>query len=214
MIDATLKGLVLGFFLALSIGPVIFTVIKQSVNNGRKGGFSFIAGVWISDIVLVIISNIFSAWVTEMLQFRQVIGFTGSVFLILMGSYYVLFKKVQHNEELEGRNFKRSDVARAAVSGFLINTLNPSVILFWLLNATAFAATHTPKQRVTVFSVCLLVNISADVGKVLMAGKLSKRLTIRNMTLINCVSGTILVCFGLALMYGAIFLADEIPSTL
>ncbi|MEJ7770199.1 MAG: LysE family transporter, partial [Chitinophagaceae bacterium] len=66
MSDAILKGSALGIFLVLSIGPVIFTVIKQSVNNGRKGGFSFMAGVWISDIILVTVSNIFSAWVTEL----------------------------------------------------------------------------------------------------------------------------------------------------
>jgi threonine/homoserine/homoserine lactone efflux protein len=38
MIQALLQGIALGFVLALSVGPVIFTVIKQSIYNGRKGG--------------------------------------------------------------------------------------------------------------------------------------------------------------------------------
>ncbi|MEJ7769069.1 MAG: LysE family transporter, partial [Chitinophagaceae bacterium] len=148
------------------------------------------------------------------LKYKQVIGFTGSVFLILMGSYFVFFKKVNYKEDLKSRNFKKGAIARVAVSGFLINTLNPSVIFFWLLNATAFAATHTSRQRITVFSVCLLVNMSADIGKVLMAGKLSKQLTLRNLKLINQVSGILLICFGLALFYGAFFMAIIIPSAL
>lgn len=209
MTEAILKGLALGFILTLSVGPVIFTIIKQSVNNGREGGFSFVAGVWISDILLVTVSNAFSEWVTEVLEYKQAIGYTGSVFLIAMGIYFVFFKKVRLRGDIENNAFSKRDSVRVALSGFLINTLNPSVIFFWLLNATAFAATHTLKQRIIVFSVCLLVNMIADIGKVLMAGKLSKRLTLHNMKIINRVSGTILICFGLALFYGAFFLVNK-----
>ena len=58
--EAFIVGCVLGFFLVISVGPVIFTIIKQSLNNGVKGGFSFVAGVWLSDIILVTVSNGFS----------------------------------------------------------------------------------------------------------------------------------------------------------
>jgi threonine/homoserine/homoserine lactone efflux protein len=78
--------------------------------------------------------------------------------------------------------------------------------LFWLLNATAFAVTHSTKQRILIFLICLAFNILADVAKVLMAGKLRHRLTVHNIRIINKISGTILICFGLALLYGAIFM--------
>jgi len=45
MTEALLKGLALGSILALSVGPVIFTIIKQSLNNGKEGGMSFVAVV-------------------------------------------------------------------------------------------------------------------------------------------------------------------------
>ncbi len=61
MIAAILKGLALGLMLSISVGPVIFSIIKQSINNGHKGGFAFIGGVSASDITLVIISNLFTA---------------------------------------------------------------------------------------------------------------------------------------------------------
>ena len=60
MWQAIISGLTLGCILALSVGPVIFTIIKQSINNGHTGGLSFVAGVWLSDIILVVISNFFS----------------------------------------------------------------------------------------------------------------------------------------------------------
>ena len=43
MIAALAKGFALGLLLSISVGPVIFSVIKQSLNNGHKGGFAFIA---------------------------------------------------------------------------------------------------------------------------------------------------------------------------
>ena len=94
MTEALLKGLAMGLLLAISVGPVIFTIIKQSINNGREGGFSFVAGVWLSDLLWVLLSNIFSEFVTRLLDFRKPIGVTGSLFLISMGVFYLFFKKV------------------------------------------------------------------------------------------------------------------------
>ena len=63
--EAIMKGLAMGLLLTLSVGPVIFTVVKQSINNGRAGGYSFVVGVWISDLLLIVLSNAFSEWVTQ-----------------------------------------------------------------------------------------------------------------------------------------------------
>ena len=182
MIEALLKGLALGLILALSVGPVIFTIIKQSIYNGHEGGFSFVAGVWISDIVLVILSNAFTELVKELLEYKKLIGYTGSSFLLAMGVYYLFFKKVKIRANGSGLEVKldRKDHTQIFLSGFLINTLNPSVIIFWLVNATAFAVTHTLQQRIIIFTTCILFNILADAAKVLLAGSLRKRLTVNN----------------------------------
>jgi len=206
--EAIIKGVGLGLILALSVGPVIFTVLKQSINNGHRGGFSFVAGVWLSDIVLVLISNFFTQLVKEVLEFRSVIGYFGSIFLIGMGVFYIFFKKVKLNaaEARIIQRFSKTDFTKIALSGFFINTLNPSVLLFWLINATAFAATHSLSERFVIFSVCLVLNIIADILKVMMAGKIRESLTANHILLINKISGSILVIFGLVLMYGAFFM--------
>lgn len=202
-----MKGLALGFVLALSVGPIIFTIIKQSLNNGHKGGFSFVAGVWVSDILLVVLSNTVTALVSEALEHTRVIAFGGSIFLIFMGVYFVFFKKVSLGKDPAGNDarFRKRDMARVFASGFIINTLNPGVIFFWLGNATVLSLTHTLRERIIIFSVCLLVNMSADVGKVMMAGKLRNKLTLKTLSIINRISGTILIGFGIALLWGVIF---------
>ncbi|OJY91486.1 lysine transporter LysE [Terrimonas sp.] len=212
MIEALLKGLALGFILALSVGPVIFTIIKQSIYNGHEGGFSFVAGVWISDIVLVVLSNAFTELVKELLEYKKAIGYAGSGFLLAMGIYYLIFKKTRISANGENIVVKlgAKDHTQICISGFLINTLNPSVIIFWLVNATAFAVSHTLQQRIIIFTTCILFNMLADTAKVLLAGSLRKRLTPHNISLITRISGAILIVFAFALIYGIIFLSDKV----
>jgi threonine/homoserine/homoserine lactone efflux protein len=212
MVEAILKGLALGVVLALSVGPIIFTIIKQSITVGHRGGFSFVAGVWLSDIILVLLSNVFTEWVARLLKYQKMIGYGGSTFLIAMGIYFFFFKKV-HIKSTGGQHvdhLSTGEMMRIFASGFIINTLNPGVLIFWLGNATVLALTHTLQERIIIFSVCLLINMAADVGKVMMAGNLRKRLTVHNLSIINKISGAILVVFGIALLYGVIFLKHRI----
>jgi len=208
MWQAIVHGLMLGCALALSVGPVIFTIIKQSLNNGHTGGFSFVVGVWVSDIILVIISNVFSALVTELMEYKSVIGYIGSAFLIAMGVFYLFFKKVTLRTDAEGNTskFRKRDMMKIFSSGFFINMLNPAVFMFWLSTAAVLATQFNLHQRLVVFTVCMAVNIAADVFKVLLAGKLRSRLTLHNLTVINKISGVILVGFGMALLYSTVFL--------
>ena len=211
MWEAIVSGLTLGLVLAISVGPVIFTIIKQSLVNGKEGGFCFVSGVWLSDIFLVVISNAFSEVVRNLMEYEKPIGLIGSGFLIMLGIFYVFFKKIklQANAEEPVVRFRKRDMAKIFSSGFFINTLNPNVFIFWLATATNFAIKYSFQQRMIIFTVCLALNIAADTFKVLMAGKLRNRLTLHNISLINKISGTLLIGFGVALLLGTIFLAEN-----
>jgi len=209
--EAVGKGLAMGVLLALSVGPVIFTIIKQSINNGREGGFSFVAGVWASDFILIVLSNLFTELLTRLLDFKEAIGVAGSVFLIIMGLYYLIFKKVHiHPEDVAMPGLRSSDHARIAIQGFLLNTLNPAVMIFWLTAATAIAITHTVRDRIIIFGVAMAFNMTMDVIKVTLAGKLRKKLTLKNIRLINKISGVIFLIFGTVLLAGVVFFLNKL----
>src|SRR4249920_1640233 len=130
MWQAIIHGLTLGLVLSISVGPVIFTIIKQSINNGRDGGFSFVAGVWLSDVALAILSNVFTELLTQLLDFKKAIGITGSFVLIGIGVYYVFFKKVHIKEDENKIVITAGTHARLVASGFFINILNPALMFF------------------------------------------------------------------------------------
>ena len=205
MIEAVFKGFAISLLLIISVGPVVFAIFKQSINNGHAGGFSFVGGVWLSDMLWVILSNAFSNVVIQLLHFKKEIGFAGSVFLIALGIYYLFFKKVHLKEDENKIVITTRDHARIALSGFLINTLNPGVIFFWLTTATAIAATHSIRQRIVIFSTCILINTGVDILKVLLAGKIRTRINERVISLINKISGLILLGFGIALLAGVFY---------
>ena len=206
MIEAVLKGLAISLLLVFSVGPIVFTIIKQSIVNGRAGGFSFITGIWLSDLLIVVLSNVFSEAVSSLLHFKKSIGLTGSLFLVGMGIFYLFFKKIKlRTEEEMAIRISGATHARLAIAGFFINTLNPAVIAFWLTTATTLAISNSPKERIIIFSTCILVNFGADVGKVLLAEKLSNKLTHRNIVLINKISGLLLLIFGIAIILGILY---------
>lgn len=210
MLEALLKGLTLGFLLSLSVGPVIFSIIKQSLNNGHRGGLAFIVGVSFSDVAIVVISNVFTELFTSINIYRQQIGITGSVFLVAVGVYFLFFKKVKVDEGgKQVFKFRKRDYAKIALSGFLMNTLNPAVLIFWLTTSTAFI-THTLNQRLIIFATCLLFVFAADFAKVMLAGKIRSRLTVHNIHIINRINGIILIAFGIILLWGMIFYQDKL----
>jgi len=205
MIEAFIKGIAISLLLIISVGPVVFTVIKQSINTGRAGGFSIIAGVFLSDLLWITLSNVLSELVQQLLDFKKPIAIIGSSFLMGLGIFYIFFKKIHIKEDENKIVITAGTHARLVFQGFLINTLNPAVMLFWLTTATALAESHSIKQRIVIFATCLTLNTSADIAKVILAGRLRNKLNEKNISLINKISGVILLIFGLVLIIGALY---------
>jgi threonine/homoserine/homoserine lactone efflux protein len=210
MIEGLIKGLTLGLFLSIAVGPVLFSIIKHSINVGHKGGMAFVAGVSASDITFAFVSNVFSALFEEISEYKQAIGITGSLFLMVIGVYFLFFKKVKINEQGKAIQitFRKRDYAKMFFSGYLMNTLNPSVFLFWLFASTS-SINHTIQERVVIFTTCLLMVLCADITKVMLAGKIRNRLTPHNIQLINRINGIILIGFSIALVIGLLLFKPQ-----
>jgi threonine/homoserine/homoserine lactone efflux protein len=217
MIAPFLKGILLGLILSISVGPVIFAIIKQSINNGHKAGYLFVAGVSASDISLVLICNFFTSLFNTAISHKTSIAIAGSIFLIAVGIYTLFFKKVHTDEEnnIADKKFRKRDYAAIFLSGYFMNTLNPGVFLFWFawtaaILADSQTAEHPNEYRLIVFGTCLVFVLVADILKVVLAGKLRSRLTAKNLHYINKLSGLILIGFGIALCWGAVSLLKQV----
>jgi threonine/homoserine/homoserine lactone efflux protein len=205
MTEAIVYGLLLGFALVFSVGPVVFAIIKLRINYGIKSAFYFIAGVWLSDIIMVFLANFFGEFMGRLIEHKKTIGVIGGIFLIGLGVFYLFFKRYKKDEKLEsGVKISSTTNVKLLITGFLINTLNPSVIGLWLAASTKSIG-QPIDEKIAIFSVCLTINILADILKINLAGKLKKSLTERNMHYINIISGLLFVAFGIVLMVSVLY---------
>src|SRR5579875_1927066 len=93
MLLAFITGLAIGAFLSISMGPVVFALIKQSVNNGLKSGILFALGVSFSDTSFVLLGNLASQYILMLESFKRQIGIGGGILLLLMGIHAIFFRK-------------------------------------------------------------------------------------------------------------------------
>ncbi len=198
MTEAIIYGFILGFALMFSMGPVFFTLLKLRINYGVAIALFFAGGVWLSDILWILTANFFSRFLSEIVVYKNEIGLAGSLFLIGMGIYYLVFKK--YHPQTDGEiDIPNKTYIRLFITGFIINTLNPGVIALWIA-ATTKTISNTNEERFATFAVCLIVNMSADLMKINLAGMLKKYLNDRNIMLINRISGVLFIIFGIALI--------------
>lgn len=204
MIEALIKGITFGLLLSISVGPVLFSIIKQSLNSGHRGGMAFVIGVSVSDITLVLVSNTFTELFRSISAYKTEIGIAGCIFLVSLGVYFLFFKKIKVNEEgKQVLTFSTGEYAKIFLSGYLMNVLNPAVFIFWITTSTA-VINHTIQQRIVIFATCLLFVLGGDIAKVMLAGKIRNRLTPHNIHIINRINGLILIGFGIALIWGLV----------
>jgi len=204
MVEAILKGLTFGLLLSISVGPVLFSIIKQSLNNGHSGGLAFVFGVSASDITLVLLSNIFTELFNSIKAYKTEVGVAGCIFLVSMGVFFLFFKRVKVNAE--GKQIfklRKRDYVQTFFSGYVMNSLNPSVFIFWIYASTA-VINHSINQRIIIFITCLSWMLGTDILKVFLAGKIRNRLTPHNIHILNRINGLLLIIFGIALIWGLI----------
>ncbi len=207
MLEALLKGLAIGLYLSVAVGPVIFAIIKTSIRYGHKAGYAFVAGVSASDIFMVLVGNLAAEMVQGLLKFKMELAIGGGILLIVMGLITIVLKKEPKagDDHDVAAKLDHKNYFGISLQGFFMNTLNPGPIFLWLSWCTYFANVMTIQQRFIIFTTCLLFVLSSDILKVLLAGKLREKLTQKAMHKINIISAIILIVFGLFILGRVIF---------
>lgn len=211
MIYALIKGLAMGLMLSISVGPIVFAVIRQALVSGHKGGLTFVFGVSASDITVVLICNVFTQIFQSAMSHEKLIGIIGSFFLIILGVYSIFFKKPMSSCELNTvpDTPSKKNMLSIFFSGYFMNILNPGVFLFWFAaSATLMDSSknfpNPEEYRWIAFITCLAFVLAFDILKVFLAGKIREKLTPHNINVINRISGIIIVLFGVLLLVASI----------
>lgn len=204
--SAIIQGVIIALLIAISVGPTLFAVIRYSMHHSYKAGLAFVLGVSVSDILYVLLANIASGWLTFLEDHQKQVGYIGAALFIIMGLYGFLkkYKPKKPPRNVQELQLSNSTYLKIGLSGFVMNALNPGVIIYWVTTATL--VTGEPWDiRLVLYGVCLGLVLSIDFLKVLLADKIRKRLTLRNIMYLNKISALIIFALGLGLLVKVYF---------
>jgi threonine/homoserine/homoserine lactone efflux protein len=170
------EGIILGLTVAISLGPALFALLQTSIKHGVKIGIFLAAGIFISDLALVVALYFGAAQIITDPKYHLVLGIIGGVVMTIFGIYTV-FKKVSMTEQVEAINeikVKKKGPFPYFAKGFVLNLANPFLWVFWITAMLAINATYGGNQKsVALFFVgALSMILMTDILKVVLANKI------------------------------------------
>ncbi len=210
ILSLTYQAIVIILLLTFSFGPAFFALINTGIKFGYRTGSFLAIGVVMSDFFLCLLvcvlvhfgmANLLHSEKTQ--TFFAIIG---GIILIVFGAFF--FKKipVKTDDVIDIEN-KLPSPRLMFFKGFFLNLFNPTVWLLWLANVTAISKTfeYSMVKMVLFFSIVLGAVLAVELFKVKLAGKIKNYLTNRIMMIVNYITGTALMIFGLILIYNHYF---------
>jgi threonine/homoserine/homoserine lactone efflux protein len=197
--DAAIKGILVGLFMAISVGPTLFIIIRYSLKYSYKAGLAFVLGVSVSDIIYVTLANAAATLLQQLTPYQRMIGIGGAIALMAMGLAGFFKKQSAQSAQTGTEEVTSSDYFKIWLGGFLVNTLNPGVIVTWL-GAVTIIASKPAIYRAVLFGVALFIILGIDFLKVFLAGRLKTMLTPKRIGYIQKFSAVCIFFIGLLLM--------------
>lgn len=212
LLSAVVGGLTLGLFMAISVGPTLFVIIKHSLNHSYKTGLAFVLGVSISDIMYVTVANLAAPLLHFIYQYEKLVALIGGALLLIIG-LVSLFKKYKPIRPSSSQYvISKGHYFKILASGFLINTANPGVIINWIASVTLVAGatvrmshTESALYRMVFFACCLILVLGVDIIKVFLADGIRRQLTLRKIMYLQKISAMCLLGIGIFLIVFTLF---------
>ncbi len=204
------QAIIIIILLTFSFGPAFFALINTGIKHGYKTGAFLAIGVVFSDLLLsVLICFLVYFGMANLLHSEKTqafFGIIGGVVLIVFGAFF--FKKIpQKTDNSIDLADKLPSSLGMLLKGFFLNLFNPTVWLLWLANITAVSKSldYNIYKMLFFFLIVLSLVLLVELFKVKLAGKIKKYLTNKVMTIVNYMTGTSLLIFGLLLIYNHFF---------
>jgi threonine/homoserine/homoserine lactone efflux protein len=202
-----LKGFLLGLTLSFMIGPLFFSIVEATLDRGYRAGLVVAAGIWCSDILFVLaVQKGLEAMqaIVALPGFRFWTGLLGGALLMAFGAAIWLNGKKNISAPAKEQQILVAEKGLVGLwlRGFVINTINPGTLVFWLGTATGIVAPNgwDTTEITLFFTAMLLVLVFTDTLKIYGAKYLRRWLTVEHILMVRRTIGIALVVFGLFLI--------------
>ena len=196
------KGFFLGLITAVSFGPIFFSILETSMHKGVYFAISIAVGVLVSDVCIISLSSLSVGALIHDDSLKKIIGAVGGFLLLTFGIYH-LVKPVPHPHTLQVKNHSHFVYLLYMAKGFLINTVNPFVFIYWV-SAVSFITLEPDYKKSDVvffFAAAVCSNFIFDVSKSFLAAKVKHLLTHRFMVTVSRIVGIAIILLAVRLLW-------------
>jgi threonine/homoserine/homoserine lactone efflux protein len=195
--DSTLllKSLVIGLSIAAPVGPIGLLCIQRTLAHGRAIGFASGLGAALADALYGAIGALgVSAVVSSMVAARVPLALGGAAFLAWMGVGLLRTPAVATARAAQDT----ATPVRAMLSVFVLTLANPMTILSFVAVFASIAAGHAASAggAATMVLGVFLGSALWWLGLSTAVSSVRHRLGTRTMTVINRLSGAVLLAFA------------------
>lgn len=210
------NAILLGFFLSFMIGPVFFMLIQTSITKGARAAIAFNSGVILGDVAFIVIAYYGSRHLLEQIKDDPRLFFIGGLILVVYGLITYLDKSGKKEAEASMDLPKNNNYFKLILKGFFLNFINIGVLAFWLglIVVIGPKLDMNPSHIFYYFTIIIVSYFVTDIGKIVLAKQLKKRMTPLVIYRIKRIMGIILIVFGVILMLNGVFPKEQINELL
>lgn len=218
-----LQGILLGISLSFMVGPLLFAILQAGVERGFRAGLAVAGGIWASDVLymLVVLYGLEAlAAMTALPGFRFWAGLAGGALLVAFGLGNLFSNRLKaqgspantkHSDGFVPPDSTRLELSplpsspgiylRYFLRGFLLNTVNPFTVFFWLGIAGAVLIPNgwNNVEILIFFGGMLGTLVVTDTLKAYTAKRVRGFLTPEHTRWVRVGIGILLIVFGVVL---------------
>jgi threonine/homoserine/homoserine lactone efflux protein len=193
------EGLMTGIMLTMMLGPVTMVILRHGLQINTAAGILAAGGTWFSDLIYIAVTF----WMTTSVDqwanhpdHRWIIYSAGGAGLLLMG---IWMSAVKRNHNPISVQQPQKGYIRAFTAGFLVNSLSPFTLFFWL-GAALFL--HLQDEPPAYYYLGLMTSLClGDTTKAWLAPKLNQWLKAKYVYWLQVVSGVVIAGTGIYIVY-------------
>ena len=211
MIEIIIKGIIIGLFVSVPLGPIGMLCVQRTLNRGRRYGIATGLGATTSDLIYTIVALFFIGFVVDFLDDKKLmIQITGSIIVIIFG---VFINRSNPSRQPMPDQRKHETLMNDFFSSFILTLSNP-LILFVLI---ALFARFEFLDNNTTFFLNVIGLLSILGGAFLwwsvltfLVSKFRNKLSYRGLKMMNRIIGIIIIVIG---SFGILYNVINILST-
>ncbi len=194
--EIILQGFLLGLLLSTSFGATFFLLIETSIKRGFRDANMLNIGAILSDVMYVLLAIYFSNEILSSVIKSNIFKIIACIVFILFGLHYIFLKKAVHRSEVSQDRFKNG---KLFLTGFIINTLNPLVPLYWVIPVAFIAAefNYSSHQLLIYFGTTTATVTGLNMLKMYFATFFQRFFNTKRTLIMNKIIGLIMIGFGI-----------------